>query len=70
VLRANERVDYWRLRSEFLDWLKEYVDEYRDARVHAAVQRARREAQLRWFAAPAHKLYGRIRDTPAARSGA
>jgi hypothetical protein len=54
-------IDYWRLRSEFLDWLQEYVDQLGDTRVHAAVQRARREVQYRRLTSPAHQLYSRIR---------
>jgi glycosyltransferase involved in cell wall biosynthesis len=55
------RNDYWRLRSEFLDWLQEYVERLGDTRVHTAVQRARREAQYRRLTSPAHALYSRIR---------
>jgi glycosyltransferase involved in cell wall biosynthesis len=54
-------IEYWRLRSEFLDWLQEYVDRLGDSRVHAAVQRARREVQIRRVTAPAHELYSRVR---------
>jgi glycosyltransferase involved in cell wall biosynthesis len=54
-------IDYWRLRSEFLDWLQEHVDRLGDTRVHAAVRGARREVQYRRFTAPAHELYSRIR---------
>jgi glycosyltransferase involved in cell wall biosynthesis len=55
------RNDYWRWRGEFLDWLKDYVDQLGDTRVHAAVQRARREVQYRRLTSPAHALWSRIR---------
>jgi glycosyltransferase involved in cell wall biosynthesis len=54
-------LEYWRVRGEFLDWLQKYVERLGDTRVHAAVQRARREVQYRRLTAPAHALYGRIR---------
>ena len=50
------RTDYWRVRSDFLDWLQEDDGRLRDTRVNAAVRRARREL-------PYQRLYAGLSDS-------
>ena len=54
------RTDYWRLRGAFLDWLREDPERLGDARVSAAVRRARRQLPYRRLTAPAYEVYDRI----------
>jgi glycosyltransferase involved in cell wall biosynthesis len=56
----TSRVDYWRLRLAFLDWLAEHTEHHEDSRVSAAVRRARREVSYRRVIAPARAVYDRI----------
>jgi glycosyltransferase involved in cell wall biosynthesis len=57
----KNRMGYWRARGEFLDWLQEDVERLADARVSAAVRRARREVRYRKLTAPPLQVYDRIR---------
>jgi glycosyltransferase involved in cell wall biosynthesis len=58
--------DYWRLRGVFLDWLQAYVRQQglADARINAALRRARRQVQHRRMADRVHvaarRLLGRV----------
>jgi hypothetical protein len=53
---------YWRLRGDFLDWLKDDAQRLADPRVNAAFRRARREIPHRRLTAPAYDAYDRVRD--------
>lgn len=59
VVRSS-RVDQWRLRSAYLDWLQSYVGPLGDVRVVEAVQRARREIPFRMMTAPAYEVFDRL----------
>lgn len=56
------RMDYWRLRGEFLDWLETYVGQLEDPRVLEAIRRARREVPYRRLTAPAYEVFDRLPD--------
>lgn len=58
----TSRSENLRVRGVFLEWLDEYVERLGDVRVHAAVQRARREVRYRRLTAPVHALYSRIKS--------
>jgi glycosyltransferase involved in cell wall biosynthesis len=59
VGRTN-RMDYWRLRGVFLDWLETYVGRLGDPQVVAAVQRSRREVRRRRLTAPAYEMFDHL----------
>jgi glycosyltransferase involved in cell wall biosynthesis len=61
-LQRTSRADRRRLRGTFLIWLETYVGPHGDARVAAAVRRARRELTIMTLTAPAYEVYDRLPD--------
>ena len=57
---ATSRLEHWRLRGVFLEWLETYVARLGDPRVLAAVRRARREVPYRKLTAPAYEVFDRL----------
>jgi glycosyltransferase involved in cell wall biosynthesis len=57
---ATSRADYWRLRGLFLDWLGTYLGPHGDARVVAAVRRARRKVPYGRLTAPVFEMFDRL----------
>lgn len=59
-LAQTTRTEYWRLRGDFVEWLREDSGRLEDTRVNEAVRRASRELPYRRLTAPAYELYGRV----------
>jgi len=57
---GTSRMEYWRMRGVFLDWLETYVGQQGDPRVLEAIRRARREVPYRKLTAPAYEVFYRL----------